>query len=178
MLTEFDAIFSEFESELEALVELAHGPADVGPSPLTARARIAAGNGATLLLAATFEEYVRAQVRAAFREKTKHAKDMKDFPPKMAGTVWRRSLEGLARKPFEEIESDGRGTDARLTATLSFCLKKEITADVSEIIASNDINMRLNELGRLFNQIGLKEIISKCCEDGSLMEYLGGRQRG
>jgi hypothetical protein len=38
--------------------------------------------------------------------------------------------------------------------------------------------MRLQELGRLFNQIGLKEIISKCCEDGGLMEFLGADTPG
>jgi hypothetical protein len=126
MLTEYDAIFGEFSSELDALAEMARAPADIGVSGLTARARVAAGNGATLLLAATFEEYVRQQVRAAFREKTKQAKGMNDFPRKIAATVWRRSLEGLARTPFAEIESDGRKTGERLTATLAFCLKKRL----------------------------------------------------
>lgn len=173
MSTEYDAIFSEFASELDALAEMVRARADLGATALTGRARIAAGNGATLLLAAIFEEYVRQQVRAAFLEKTRRARDMKDFPVKIAATVWRRSLEGLARTPFEEIESDGRKTDARVAAILSFCVKKEITADVGDVVARNDTNMRLQELGRLFNQIGLKEIVSKCCEDNSLIDWLG-----
>jgi hypothetical protein len=178
MLTEFDVIFSDFAGELDALAEMARTPPDLGPGAPTPRARIAAGNGATLLLAATFEEYVRQQVRAVFREKSKHAKDMKDFPVKIAATVWRRSLESLARTPFEEVEADGRKTDARLAATLSFCLKKDITADVGEVLSRNDTNMRLQELGRLFNQIGVKEVIAKCCEDPDILEYLGADSAG
>jgi hypothetical protein len=178
MLTEFDVIFNEFSSELDALSEMALSPTDIGPKGPTARARIAAGNGATLLLAATFEEYIRQQVRAAFRKKSKHATSIKDFPAKIASTVWKRSLEALARTSFEDIEADSRKTDARLAATLSFCLRKEITADVGEILSHNESNMRLQELGRLFNQIGLHDIVSVACEDDALQEMLGADTSG
>jgi RiboL-PSP-HEPN len=178
MPTEFDVICDEFSSELDALSEMAVNPAETGQSGVTPRARVSAGNAAVLLLAAIFEEYVRQQVRAAFRDKCRSARGISDFPAKIASTVWRRSLEALARTPFEDIESDRRKTDERLSTTVSFCLKKEITADVSVILSHNDTNMRLQELGRLFNQIGLPSIILSACESADLMDFLGADTPG
>jgi hypothetical protein len=173
MATEFDAIFNEFSDELDALAEMADAPAAFGREGVTARERIAAGNAATLLLAAIFEEYIRQQVRATFRAKTRNARDMTDFPRKIAATVWRQSLEVLARTPFEEIESDGSKTEFRVATTLRFCLHKNITEDVGDILAHNANNMRHGELGRLFNQIGLGNIVSSVCEEQDLIDLLG-----
>jgi hypothetical protein len=170
MVTEFDAIFGEFSSELDALAEMARSPGDMHPQASSPRARIAAGNGATLLLAATFEEYVRQQVRAAFRVKVKRARSMTDFPGKIASTVWRRSLELLARTPFEDIESDGTKTDARVAATLSFCLRREIAADVGDVLSHNQNNMRLPELKGLFKQIGVRAPRKMACRDPARVE--------
>ena len=178
MATEFDVIFGDFADELDAISEMADARGGLGSEGSTARARIAAGNGATLLLAATFEEYVRQQVRAAFAEKARRAKSMSDFPAKIASTVWRRSLEGLARTPFEEIETDGGKANVRVAATLSFCLRKEITADVADILSHNDYNMRPRELKRLFNQIGMKNIIATVCEDKDIVDFLGADAPG
>ena len=62
MATEFDAIFNEFSDELDALAEMADAPAAFVREGVTARARIAAGNAATLLLAAIFEEYISKSI--------------------------------------------------------------------------------------------------------------------
>jgi hypothetical protein len=106
MATEFELIFDDFSAELGALAEMAESSRTAGSAGLTPRARIAAGNGAVLLLAAMFEEYIRQQVRAAFREKTRGATGMAEFPDKLVAVVWKRSLEALARTPFDEIEAD------------------------------------------------------------------------
>jgi hypothetical protein len=181
MPLEFGIIFDEFAAELDALTEMAKSAPDSGGSGaagLTARARIAVANGATLLLAATFEEFIRQQVREAFRSKAKHAKSFADFPAKIVRTVWRQSLEGLARTPFEDIETKGSAIDARVAATLAFCLRREMAADVSESLSHNDHNMRPQELHRLFSQIGFPSIIAKVAEDESLIEILSADTPG
>ena len=170
---EFELILSDFSSELDALAEMAAVPGRAGPVPQTPRARIAAGNGATLLMAATFEEFVRQQVRAAFREKVKRAKSISDFPSKIASTVWRRSLESLAKMSFADIESDGRRVGATLEQTQMFCLRKIFTADVAESLSHNESNMRPGQLGALFNQIGITSIISKAAKYEPVVEFLG-----
>jgi len=173
MTTEFDLIFAEFASELDALSEMASIPRGTGGGAPSARARIAAGNGATLLLAATFEEFVRQQVRAAFREKAKNAKGMSSFPAKIVSAVWRTSLESLARTPFDEIEADGSKAGAVLAQTQLFCLRKDITADVADALSKNEYNMRPGEIGRLFNQIGIVSIVSKISQFEPLIEFVG-----
>ncbi|HEX8216583.1 MAG TPA: HEPN domain-containing protein [Allosphingosinicella sp.] len=174
MPTEFDAIFDEFSEELDSLAEMAgdRGTSS-GAAGLTPRARVAAANAAVLLLAAVFEEHVRQQVRAAFREKTRSARALSDFPHKIAAVVWKRSLEGLARTPFEEIETNVRSADEQVAATLAFCLRKEVAANVEHALSHNENNMRPGELNRLFNQIGLKSIITECCKQPRLKAFLG-----
>jgi hypothetical protein len=172
MPTEFDLIFDDFSTELDALAEMAGAPTTpaAGISP---RVRIAAGNGATLLLAAIFEEYVRQQVRAAFRVKVGRAKSMNDFPERIVSAVWRRSFETLARTSFREIESDVRRTDERITSILSFCLKKDINADIGETLSHNENNMRLSQLNTLFNLIGVTSISAGAATDQELIDHLG-----
>ena len=173
MATEFDLSFEDFDAELTALAEMAGGSGGGRGSELSARARIAAGNGAVLLLAATFEEHIHQQVRSAFTAKACIAGEMSGFPKKIASVVWKRSLELLARRPFGEIESDIRQADATVSATLDFCLRKDITADVGAALSHNENNMKAGELNRLFNQLGLNSIISELCQRGTIVGFLG-----
>ena len=63
MTTELTLITEEFDSDLEAIRLLVN--AFKNSPPISApKARIAAANSATLLLAATFEEFVREMARA------------------------------------------------------------------------------------------------------------------
>lgn len=177
MPSEFEIIFDDFSSELDALTEMAAVPTS-GTLAFSPRARVAAGNGATLLLAAVFEEFIRQEVKATFKEKTRRAKNFDDLPKKMTSVVWKRSLEILARTPFEEVESDVRLSDSKISAIVSFCLKRELGADVSDSIAHNDNNMKTSQLNGLFNGIGIQSVCSKACEDKGLIDFLGCENAG
>lgn len=173
MLTEFELIFEEFSAELDALSEMVATPRErAAGSALTSRARIAAGNATTLLLAAVFEEHVRQQVKAAFKEKGKRAKGIDDFPRNLAPRIWRRSLETLARTQFEEVEANPRILEERFAAIVSFAIKKEVLSDVSDAVAHNESNMRPTQLTELFAQIGISNVLLKACEDKSLIDHL------
>lgn len=171
MITEFQLIFEEFSAELDAISEVSTAPRKRGGEFLTPRARIATGNAATLLLAAVFEEYVRQQVKAAFKDKGKRAKGLSDFPENIAAKVWRRTLETLARTQFEEVEANASIFEERMAAVVSFSIRKEIMTDVSDAIAHNENNMRPNQLAELFKQIGIPKILHKVCERKELMEH-------
>jgi hypothetical protein len=56
----FGVIFEEFEQELDA-IQILVGPA--GDAKPSAKARVAGANAAVLLLAASFEEFVRELAR-------------------------------------------------------------------------------------------------------------------
>jgi len=173
MPTEFDLIFDEFNAELDALQEMAASPNPAAGTVTSPRVRIAAGNGATLLLAAIFEEFVRQQVRAAFRQQVDRATSINDFPERIASAVWRRSLEALARTSFSEIESNTRQVDEQIAAVTAFCLKKEIRADIGESISHNEGNMRTSQINGLFNVIGITGISAVTATNRGVIDYLG-----
>jgi hypothetical protein len=170
VLADLELSFEEFSSELDALAEMAAGAPG---TQLTSRARIAAANGATLLLAATFEEFVRQQVKTAYQEKARRATTIADFPDRIASRVWRRSLEKLARTNFAEIEANTIEIDKQVASILSFCLRKELNADVGETLAHNESNMQPRQLNELFNNIGIKDICAKSCEFQDIIDHLG-----
>jgi hypothetical protein len=56
---------------------------------------------------------------------------------------------------------------------VAFCIKGDLGADVSATIAHNDSNMRPEEMGRLFNQVGISNVFSKVGECDQLKAYYG-----
>lgn len=176
METEFTPIFEEFASDLDALKKMLAIAEEGDHHPQSAKARIAAGNAATLLLAALFEEYIRQMVKASFREKVKVANGIKDFPSRIAANVWRQALERLARVEIDDVEANSISYQTRLEAVVAFSLKKDITSDVSDVLAHNKNNMRPEQLLQLFNQIGINNILQKSCKDPDLQIYLGSTE--
>lgn len=173
MVTEFDLVFEDFEAELNAVEGMIASLATTGESTTSARARVAGANAATLLLASTFEEFVRQEVRAVFTTRSAGAADINVFPRKIAGAVWRRSLERLAKVALEDLERDTTALDERIKATVDFCIGKDVKADVSDAVAHNDNNMRPGELNRLFNQLGISNMCGRAAGYDPLMVHLG-----
>jgi len=173
MTTEFDLIFEDFEAELLAIEGMIASLATTGEELTSARARIAGANAATLLLAATFEEFARQEVRAVFVAKAAGATNFNAFPEKIATAVWRRSLERLARAAIDDLSRDARAVEAKLRATVEFCLSRDVKADVSDDVGHNDQNMRPAELNRLFGQLGLTNVCARACDYEPLAAHLG-----
>ena len=173
MVTEFDLIFEDFEAELKALEGMIASLATTGEGATSARARVAGANAATLLLAATFEEFVRQEVRAVFTTKAASAAAITDFPNKIAKAIWRRSLEGLARSPLDDLEAQSAELEDKIRATIDFCIGKDVKADVSHAVAHNDNNMRPGQLNELFSQLGLTGMCGRSCAYEPLVAHLG-----
>jgi hypothetical protein len=169
MVTEFQLTFEEFSAELEALTEMSTGQAE----GVTARARIAAGNAATLLLAAVFEEYVRQQVRAAFKEKVARSSGLADFPKNLATKVWKRTLEVLMRAQINDLDGNSRQVEEKFAAAVAFSIKSKIESEVSDAVAHNENNMRPQQMGELFAQIGVSGILGKCCAEVEMADFVG-----
>jgi hypothetical protein len=175
MASAFQLNFEEFSAELDSLTLLVNFS---GPNAAEgARARLTAANAATLLLAAIFEEYVRQQVREAFRTRAAQSKSIKErFPEKIISNVWRRALEALQR--YSSDDDDWAFAEMRLTAVIAFCLREDVTADIADMVALNANNMRPAQLKELFNQIGVQAIVNKSCDDADLVEFLGAANSG
>jgi hypothetical protein len=168
---ELSAIHDEFVGELRGIREFARPTEGGTTNVLSGRARIAAANGATLLLAALYEECIRQMVRSVFNFRRSSPKGRAEFPEKLPSAIWRRSLELLARKQFDDLVRDGSQTDAYLRNVVTFCIKGDLSADVASAVAHNDNNMRPEEMGKLFNQIGITGIVSKLGESPPIQAY-------
>ena len=173
MPTEFELALEDFEAELAAIEGVMTVLSSSGDATAPPRARVAAANGATLLLAAAFEEFVRQLIRALFTARVASAASMADFPQGVAGKVWRRALERLARSTFEELEQTPTDVESRLQAAVDFCIRKDFRADVSEALAHNEQNMRPDEINRMFNQLGLQNACGQACGFEPLLTLLG-----
>jgi hypothetical protein len=170
---ELSALHDEFLGELKGIREFANPVSDDSAKALSARARVAAANGATLLLAALYEECVRQMVRASFNFRRVTAAGRLSFPEKLPSIIWRRSLELLARKQLDDLVRDGSQVDLQLKDIVSFCIKGDLAADVSNAVSHNENNMRPEEMGRLFNQIGIQGIVTKLGECPDVQTYFG-----
>lgn len=161
-------IKEDFSEELDALVELS--TFGKGSDVLSRRARIAVANSLTLLLASVFEEFVRQLVKAAFNELRQLGHGFDAFP-KLQSRIWKTALERAARRSFEDVSVDTRFTRDEISQILMFCLDSNVLANVDDVVAHNDNNMRPEELGRLFGRIGVKDAFGAACSRAPVIDY-------
>jgi len=171
--TEFDLNNEDFEAELHAMEGMIASLESTGSGRTPPRARVVGANAAVLFLAATFEEFVRQQVKSVFSHRASAAATVDELSPKLAAVVWRKSLDQLARSDVADWVLDTSGLSARLDSIIRFCVGKDVSADVGDVLAHNEQNLRPAELGKLFNQVGLKSIVAKAAEFPALMHFLG-----
>ncbi|MGA0626613.1 HEPN domain-containing protein [Pseudomonas aeruginosa] len=176
-MSEFSLNFDDFSSELDALSEVVTGPTEGASHTLSPRARICAGNAATLMLAAIYEEYIRQQVISAFKEKCSRVNGYTDLPKSLAGKVWKKALDNMARTQFSRIEERSRETEENIRNILNFTLRKDLRSDVSKTVAHNVNNMRPQQMAELFKDIGISEIINKSCNEHSLKILIGASKK-
>lgn len=165
MATVFELIKEEFISELDAIRVLVTTHDEPGRLP---KVRVAAANSATLLVAATFEEYIRQSAREYARLVVSNARSFADVPKKLAATAWRRSLERLAKVSFDVEDQPTR--NARLVmagstfSSVHEFVRGDLTRDIFGDLIHNENNMRPNELNSMFKVSGLGDVCAKLCE--------------
>jgi len=174
----FELIREDFVGELDTVRQLV--TTFEGPGK-TAKARIAAANSATLLLAAMFEEFVREMAREHARVIVTTAPSFDKLPKKLVSTAWRRSMESLARVRFD-VEQSAReslmvDTQARFSVVYAF-VKGDLTQDIYRDLIHNENNMRPNELNSMFNVAGLSDICAKVCDKPALLTFFGETEAG
>jgi len=175
MPSAFAVILEDFEDELTAVGALVSASAD--PNTARPKTRIAGANAAVLLLAATFEEFVREMARAYARAIVEACDSYEKLPHKLATVLWKRTMEALARlqlSPRKEIFSrESIFSDAltRFTVTYQFC-RGDISQDIYEDLIHNENNMRPQEINSLFNLSGLKNVCMVASDNDGLMELL------
>jgi hypothetical protein len=176
MTSTFTVLFEEFDEELAAIKILVDASAD--PKLGRPKARVAGANAATLLLAATFEEYVRELARAYARAVVETCSSYEKLPPRLASVAWRRTMEALARVRLSATEEcfsrDNVFAEAlaRFTVTYEFC-RGDLSQDIYQDLIHNENNMRSQEINSLFNISGLRDVCLLASGDVEFMGLLG-----
>lgn len=174
----FELIREDFVGELDTIRQLVRTFEGPGKA---AKARIAAANSATLLVAATFEEFVREMAREHARIVVTTTPSFDKLPKKLVSAAWKRSMEGLARVRFD-VEQSAReslmiDTQARFSVAYSF-VKGDLTQDIYRDLIHNEKNMRPNELNSMFNVAGLSDMCAKVCDKPAMLKFFGETEAG
>ncbi|HEY5794693.1 MAG TPA: HEPN domain-containing protein [Bosea sp. (in: a-proteobacteria)] len=145
-----------------------------------AKARIAAANSATLLVAATFEEFVREMAREYARAVVIGAPSFEKLPKDIASTAWKRTMDGLGKVKFD---AQGKSGDvfgvaqARFAVIYEFC-KGDLSKDIYRELIHNEMNMRPSQLNGLFKVSGLKDVCSQCSDKQPMLDMFGETEAG
>ena len=115
MHSEFSVIRDEFEADLQSLKKLIELGQDSG-NPR--KVRVASINSITLILAATFEEFVRQMARKRAEQTVTNARQVSDLPHALLENAWRRTLDDLRRNRFGQ-SSERKAFAAEVNAARS-----------------------------------------------------------
>lgn len=169
-------ITEEFVGDLDAIRSLVEAFSD--PHSSEPKARIAAANSATLLLAATFEEFIREMARAHARAVVAKTESFEKLPRKLASTAWQRTLVALARIQIGNAtltfsaESEFSDALTRFNAVYEFC-KGDLSQDIYGDLIHNENNMRPQEINSLFKVSDLGDVCSKLADKKPLLDNFG-----
>lgn len=180
MASIFEVILEEFEQELDDIRVLVEPATGAKPS---ARARVAGANAAVLLLAATFEEFIRSSAREYARAIVAATSSYDKLPPKIAAVAWKRTMEGLARihlNPKTEVfsrESIFADAQTRFSIAYQFC-RGDLTQDIYQDLIHNENNMRPQEMNSLFKVSNLTNVCFLIASSEGLKEFFGNDDQG
>lgn len=180
MTASYSLIAEDFLADLVALADLVQEAHKVG---ISARTRVASINSATLLLASTFEEFVREMGRQYAKDVVARTVDPKKLPKKLAATAWKRTLEQLARAKIDTggtpLSIEHISTDARLKfdTVLAF-LGGDVSQDIYNALIHNESNMRPGEINAIFSLCDLSDVCRKVCEHEILIQHFHAEDAG
>lgn len=181
MATDFAAITDDFQSDLDAILSMVEAIDD--PSKVSPKVRVSAANAATLLLAATFEEFVRSMARAVARKVVQTASSFSQLPAKLATTAWRRAMRSMTQLRIDNgsrfLSPDGGTLDPkpRFDGIYQFC-KGDLSQDVYSDLVFNESNMRPREINSLFGISGLRDVCRQASGERPLVEHFSEDDKG
>ena len=178
-MTIFSVIKDDFLEELGSIGELVD--AFDQPGSIT-KTRVASVNSSVLLLAATFEEFVREIAKEYARWVVSTAENVDTLPSKLTETAWKRTLEGLARAKLKingasVLESVSRTSRARFDAVCGF-ISGDLTQEIFEDLIHNENNMRAGELNSMFKVSGLNNVCTKICQRDEVKHFFSETDPG
>jgi len=177
MASSFELTVEDFVEDIEAIRALVVTFSD---SKYQTKTRIAAANSATLLVAATFEEFVREMARDFAKAVVSGASSFDKLPGNLASTAWKRTMDGLGKVKFD---ARGKANDifgtaqAKFSVIYDFC-KGDLSKDIYRELIHNENNMHPGQINALFKVSGLKDVCELCSHKPSLLDMFGETEHG
>lgn len=179
MTTTFAVIKDDFVEELNSITALVDAFDQPGAGVKT---RVASVNSSVLLLAATFEEFIREMAREYARWVVGQADNVEGIPSKLTETAWKRTLEGLARERLKVngvsvLEDVSRSSRAKFDAVCGF-ISGDLSQEIFDDLIHNENNMRAGELNSMFKVSGLNNVCTKICERDEVQHFFSETNAG
>lgn len=175
MSTRFSVILDDFDAALVPLREIVQSGQAAGAS---ARARVSSVHASTLLLAATFEEFVREMAKEYAVQVVSSAISVSDLPDLLLETAWKRTFDRFARNRFvdrskrKSLENSAMQARQAVEALCAF-IEGDIGQNIFEHLIHNENNMRVNEINGLFKLSGLSNVCKEACKHVELKTFFG-----
>jgi len=172
--TVFSVIVDDFH---EALIPLKDIVRDGQAKKSSMLARVASVNASTLLLAATFEEFIRQMARECVAQAVAKANNIDDLPDDLIDTAWRRTFhvfsrsrkaDGTSKK--EALRFLAKKAQPSIDALCKF-VEGDIKQDIFEHLIHNENNMAPEEINRLFKVGGLPNVCGEACKSIALKAF-------
>lgn len=178
-MTVFSVIKDDFLEELDSIAALLDAFDQPGS---VAKTRVASVNSSVLLLAATFEEFIREMAKEYARWVVSEAENVEALPSKLTETAWKRTLEGLARAKLKingtsVLETVSRTSKTKFDAVCGF-ISGDLTQEVYDDLIHNENNMRAGELNSMFKVSGLSNACTKICERDEVQHFFSETDAG
>ncbi|MCJ8237777.1 HEPN domain-containing protein [Peteryoungia algae] len=174
----FQVIQEEFETNLAALSAVVGTFS--GPATVSAKARVAAANSVTLLLAATFEEFTREMARTYAKCVVASCRGIDEIPHKLLAQAWKRSMDGLSKLQFDTPTKRQNSVNAihtRYTDVFDFT-NGDLSKDIYTTLIHNENNMRPSQINQLFAVSNLSNLCHLICNDKPLLEHFETHDQG
>lgn len=168
----FHLIVEEFTEDIEAIRSLVSAFSLPDHPP---KLRVAAANSATLLLAATFEEFVREMARSYAKQVVERSSSPESVPISIMNTAWKRTMAKLGNL---KVAGQGNGVDSfaiaqsKFSVIYEFC-KGDFTKDIYRDLIHNENNMHPSQINNLFKIAGLNDICRNLSSNSELLDFFG-----
>lgn len=178
MSTAFSVIYDEFVEDLDALNAIVEAFSTPGAG--SGKTRVAAANSVTLLLAATFEEFVREMARTYARALIVSCKNIDDVPQKFLKHAWTRYVDGFAKMQFETATKRDESLSKAFTRFTAFheFSSGNLGKDIYKDIIHNENNMRPGQVNNLFSISGISNLCLKMSDKNPLMAFFNINDSG
>ena len=173
MRSQFRIVAEDFCTEVGVIHDLVSSLEGNAVEPMV---RAAASNSAMLLLAATFEGFVRAMAGQVARAAVARANVVAQVPNRILRTAWKRTFESIVRfdlpqstrtREIHEIVKKAESQAALVFEFLRGNTKRDIYAD----LVRNDVNMRAQEINRLFSMSEVSDVCSLVSKEQTVIDH-------